>query len=154
MHINDGRVVSNFIAQALQNEPITIYGSGSQTRSFQFVSDLVEGLIRLMGSNYTQPVNLGNPDEYTVEELANVIKQLVVGSTSQLVYSEGVQDDPQRRKPDISRAILQLEWSPKVQLHEGLQKTIAYFEKELGRELLHHHALKEKSDGESLWITR
>ncbi|XP_015122246.1 UDP-glucuronic acid decarboxylase 1 [Diachasma alloeum] len=130
MHMNDGRVVSNFILQALQNDSITIYGNGKQTRSFQYVSDLVDGLVALMSSNYTQPINLGNPVEHTIEEFATIIKDSV-GGTSKIVELAAVEDDPQRRRPDISRAKKFLNWEPKVSLTEGLKKTIAYFEKEL-----------------------
>ena len=130
MHLNDGRVVSNFILQALQNQSIIIYGDGKQTRSFQYVSDLVLGLIKLMNSNYSLPVNLGNPDEYSIEEFANVIKNLVGGS-SDIKYTKGVEDDPQRRKPDITRAQKYLNWSPTVKLKDGLRKTVNYFRREL-----------------------
>ncbi|XP_018353840.1 PREDICTED: UDP-glucuronic acid decarboxylase 1 [Trachymyrmex septentrionalis] len=132
MHMNDGRVVSNFIIQALQNESITIYGSGKQTRSFQYVSDLVDGLVALMASNYTLPVNIGNPEEQTIEKFARIIKSLV-GATSEIVELAAVEDDPQRRRPDISRAKKYLNWEPKVPLAEGLKKTIVYFAKELQR---------------------
>lgn len=131
MHMNDGRVVSNFILQALKNESITIYGHGKQTRSFQYVSDLVDGLIALMTSNYTLPVNLGNPTEYTIEEFASMIKQLV-GKQSIIRQVAAVEDDPQRRKPDISRAKKYLGWEPKVPLMVGLRKTVLYFE-QIGR---------------------
>jgi len=104
MHMNDGRVVSNFILQALQNESITIYGHGKQTRSFQYVTDLVHGLIALMNSSYTMPVNLGNPTEHTINEFAQIIKSLVSGSNSSVRYLPAVEDDPQQRRPDISRA--------------------------------------------------
>ncbi|XP_013785002.1 UDP-glucuronic acid decarboxylase 1-like [Limulus polyphemus] len=130
MHINDGRVVSNFIIQALENVPITIYGSGKQTRAFQYVSDLVEGLVALMNGNYSQPINLGNPDEYTIEEFATLIKDFV-GSSSPIVFKEGLEDDPQKRKPDITRANNYLNWSPKVTIQEGLRKTVDYFRKEV-----------------------
>lgn len=133
MLLNDGRVVSNFILQALQNHSITIYGSGKQTRSFQYVSDLVNGLVLLMNNNYSRPINLGNPEEYTIEQLANVIKESV-GGDSPIVMLSGVQDDPQRRKPDIRRAKLYLGWSPKVPLVVGLKKTVEYFKKELLKE--------------------
>ncbi|KFM73150.1 UDP-glucuronic acid decarboxylase 1, partial [Stegodyphus mimosarum] len=133
MHINDGRVVSNFIQQALQNHSITIYGTGKQTRSFQYVSDLVDGLVLLMNNNYSLPINLGNPEEYSIEQLATVIKESV-GGVSPIVKQSGVQDDPQRRKPDISRAKLYLGWSPKVSLNAGLKKTVEYFVKELMKE--------------------
>ncbi|XP_044743945.1 UDP-glucuronic acid decarboxylase 1 [Chrysoperla carnea] len=132
MHMNDGRVVSNFILQALQNDAITIYGSGSQTRSFQYVTDLIEGLMLLMESNYTLPVNLGNPVEHSIEEFASIIKDLV-GGTSIIRSVAAVEDDPQRRKPDITRAKVYLNWEPKVSLHDGLQKTVAYFRNELER---------------------
>ncbi|XP_035206047.1 UDP-glucuronic acid decarboxylase 1-like isoform X2 [Stegodyphus dumicola] len=133
MHINDGRVVSNFIQQALQNHSITIYGTGKQTRSFQYVSDLVDGLVSLMNNNYSLPINLGNPEEYSIEQLATVIKESV-GGVSPIVKQSGVQDDPQRRKPDINRAKLYLGWSPKVSLNAGLKKTVEYFVKELMKE--------------------
>ncbi|XP_076752237.1 UDP-xylose synthase [Xylocopa sonorina] len=132
MHMNDGRVVSNFILQALQNDSITIYGSGKQTRSFQYVSDLVDGLVALMASNYTQPINIGNPVEHTIEEFALIIKDLV-GTKSKIVELAAVEDDPQRRRPDITRAKKYLDWEPKVPLAEGLKKTILYFAKELQR---------------------
>ncbi|XP_018323718.1 UDP-glucuronic acid decarboxylase 1 [Agrilus planipennis] len=130
MHMNDGRVVSNFILQALQNDVITVYGSGEQTRSFQFISDLVDGLILLMNSNYTLPVNLGNPIEHTINEFATIIKELV-GGRSTIQHVTEVEDDPQRRRPDITRAKTVLNWEPKVPLNEGLQKTVDYFKKEL-----------------------
>lgn len=130
MHMNDGRVVSNFILQALQNESITIYGHGQQTRSFQFVSDLVDGLISLMNSNYTLPVNLGNPIERTIDDFAQTIRKVVNGD-SPIKYLPAVEDDPQKRKPDISRAKTYLDWEPKVSLETGLRKTIEYFRREL-----------------------
>ncbi|XP_011195611.1 UDP-glucuronic acid decarboxylase 1 [Zeugodacus cucurbitae] len=132
MHMNDGRVVSNFILQALRNETITVYGNGKQTRSFQYVSDLVDGLISLMASNYTQPVNLGNPVEHTIEEFAWIIKKLV-GGKSEVKQTDAVEDDPQRRKPDITRAKTILNWEPKVPLQTGLYRTISYFRHELER---------------------
>ncbi|XP_026466897.1 UDP-glucuronic acid decarboxylase 1-like isoform X3 [Ctenocephalides felis] len=112
MHMNDGRVVSNFILQALRNEPITVYGNGSQTRSFQYITDLVDGLVALMASNYTQPVNIGNPIEHTIEEFAVIIKD-IAGGSSRILKTAAVEDDPQRRKPDITRAREILNWSPK-----------------------------------------
>uniref|UniRef100_A0A1A9WGG9 UDP-glucuronic acid decarboxylase 1 n=1 Tax=Glossina brevipalpis TaxID=37001 RepID=A0A1A9WGG9_9MUSC len=130
MHMNDGRVVSNFILQALRNETITVYGNGKQTRAFQYVSDLVDGLIALMNSNYTQPINLGNPVEHTIEEFAIIIKDLV-GGQSEVKQTEAMEDDPQRRKPDITRALKYLNWEPKVPLKTGLIRTIDYFRKEL-----------------------
>ncbi|GLV41437.1 UDP-xylose synthase [Carabus blaptoides fortunei] len=132
MHMNDGRVVSNFILQALQNEDITVYGSGEQTRSFQYVTDLVDGLVSLMASNYTQPVNIGNPVEHTINEFATIIKDLV-GGQSKIQQVAAVEDDPQRRKPDITRAKTYLNWEPKVPLKIGLKKTIDFFKKELDR---------------------
>ncbi|XP_026984488.1 UDP-glucuronic acid decarboxylase 1 isoform X8 [Sagmatias obliquidens] len=130
MHMNDGRVVSNFILQALQGEPLTVYGSGSQTRAFQYVSDLVNGLVALMNSNVSSPVNLGNPEEHTILEFAELIKNLV-GSGSEIQFLSEAQDDPQKRKPDIKKAKLMLGWEPVVPLEEGLNKAIHYFRKEL-----------------------
>jgi UDP-glucuronate decarboxylase len=129
MHPNDGRVVSNFIVQALRNKPITIYGQGSQTRSFCYVDDLIEGFIRLMSSpdSFTGPVNLGNPGEFTILELAEKVKEQT-GSKSELVFKPLPQDDPIMRKPDISLAKEVLGWEPKVPLDEGLRKTIDYFD--------------------------
>jgi UDP-glucuronate decarboxylase len=128
MHPNDGRVVSNFIMQALQNKDITIYGDGLQTRSFQYVDDLVEGMVRLMNSpdDFIGPVNVGNPGEYTILQLAQKIIELT-GSSSKLVNMPLPQDDPIQRKPDISLAKEKLKWEPKVPLNEGLGKTISYF---------------------------
>lgn len=126
MSQDDGRVVSNFIVQALRNENITIYGNGSQTRSFCYVSDLVEGLILLMNSEQTGPVNLGNPIEFTIKQLAQKVIFLT-GSKSSIIYKPLPQDDPKQRKPDISLAKESLSWQPKVQLEEGLVKTIEYF---------------------------
>ncbi|MCF7848076.1 MAG: SDR family oxidoreductase [Kiritimatiellales bacterium] len=129
MHPHDGRVVSNFIMQALRGEAITIYGDGKQTRSFCYVSDLIEGWIRLMatGDDFTGPVNLGNPGEFTMVELAENVIELT-GSNSKLVHEPLPPDDPQQRKPDISLAKEKLEWEPTVPLREGLAKTIAYFD--------------------------
>jgi UDP-glucuronate decarboxylase len=123
---NDGRVVSNFVVQALQGIPLTIYGDGSQTRSFCYVSDLVEGLIRLMNGDYIGPVNLGNPDEYTILQLAQTV-QTMVNPGVDLIYKPLPQDDPQRRKPDISRAQNFLQWNPTIPLQEGLALTIDDF---------------------------
>ena len=129
MHPNDGRVVSNFIMQALRGEPITIYGDGSQTRSFCYVDDLVEALIRLMDTadDVTGPINLGNPGEFTIRELAEKIVALS-GSRSKIMLHPLPSDDPKQRKPDISRAQSLLGWSPAIALDEGLKKTLAYFE--------------------------
>ena len=130
MHPNDGRVVSNFIVQALKGEDITIYGDGKQTRSFCYVDDLVEGMIRLMdsGDDVTGPINIGNPGEFTMIELAETVLRLT-GSKSKLVRLPLPADDPKQRKPDITRARTTLGWEPKVQLEDGLKETIAYFRK-------------------------
>jgi UDP-glucuronate decarboxylase len=128
MHPNDGRVVSNFIVQALHNKDITLYGDGSQTRSFQYVDDLVEGMTRLMATDDSVigPVNVGNPNEFTIKELAEkVIK--ITGSSSKFVYRELPSDDPKQRQPDISLAKKILDWKPVVELNEGLKLTIDYF---------------------------
>lgn len=130
MHPNDGRVVSNFIIQALQDKDITIYGNGEQTRSFQFVDDLVSGLVALMTHDYTLPVNIGNPDEYTVKDFAYLIRELTE-SQSEIRFLPATQDDPRKRKPDITVAREKLQWSPIVPVRTGLLKTIAYFRKEL-----------------------
>ncbi|XP_052800365.1 UDP-glucuronic acid decarboxylase 1-like isoform X1 [Mya arenaria] len=130
MHMNDGRVVSNFILQALQDQPITIYGKGEQTRSFQYVSDLVNGLIALMNGNYSMPVNLGNPDEYTITEFAEEILKRV-GGKSKIVHKQKPIDDPKKRKPDISLAKQELKWEPKIKVMDGVDKTIEYFREEL-----------------------
>jgi len=129
MHPNDGRVVSNFIVQALKDQPITIYGNGQQTRSFCYVDDLVDGFVRLMSSpkDVTGPVNLGNPDEFTIRELAELTIELT-GSKSKLVNMELPQDDPRQRQPDISIAREKLGWGPKIKLANGLKHTIAYFD--------------------------
>jgi len=129
MHPNDGRVVSNFIRQALHNDPITIYGDGRQTRSFCYVTDLIEALVRLMKSpdDFIGPVNVGNPTEFTIEELAHKVVDLT-GSRSQIVREPLPQDDPRQRQPDIGLARANLGWEPKVQLDEGLRHTIAYFD--------------------------
>ena len=128
MHANDGRVVSNFIMQALAAEDITIYGSGDQTRSFCFVTDMIEGFMRMMAApdDFVGPVNLGNPTEFTIRELAERVVQLT-DSSSKIVHQPLPQDDPQRRRPDIRLAGEKLNWSPRVPLEEGLAKTIAYF---------------------------
>ncbi len=127
MHPDDGRVVSNFVLQALRNEPITIYGSGDQTRSFCYVDDLVTGLIAMMDQDeIVGPVNIGNPAEFTIKELALMIKELS-GSSSEIVYRPLPQDDPVRRKPDITLARERLGWEPKIQIRDGLPRTIDYF---------------------------
>jgi UDP-glucuronate decarboxylase len=139
MHPSDGRVISNFILQALMAHPITIFGDGSQTRSFCFVDDLVHGLMLLMNSpgNHHEPINLGNPSEISIKELANKILELT-GSRSRLQYLSLPQDDPRQRCPDIRRARELLEWEPKVNLRAGLERTITYFER----------VLAQKSQGE------
>ena len=132
MHPNDGRVVSNFIVQALSGEDITIYGTGEQTRSFCYVDDLVTALIGLMAtsSDETGPINLGNPGEFTMLELAEKVIKLS-GSSSKIVHKPLPKDDPQQRRPDISKAKSKLGWEPAVALDEGLEKTIAYFRERL-----------------------
>ncbi|MEE3716558.1 UDP-glucuronic acid decarboxylase family protein [Tumidithrix elongata RA019] len=127
---NDGRVVSNFIVQSLRGIPLTVYGDGSQTRSFCYVSDLVEGIIRLMNGDYIGPVNLGNPSEYTILQLAKTIQHMV-NPGAEIIFKPLPQDDPRRRQPDITRARQYLNWAPKVELDEGLTKAIAYFRDEL-----------------------
>jgi UDP-glucuronate decarboxylase len=128
MDPNDGRVVSNFIVQALQNQDITVYGEGQQTRSFQFVDDLVEGMIRMMASpdQFIGPVNMGNPNEFTILELAEKVIQLT-GSKSKIIYQPLPSDDPMMRQPDITIAKKELNWAPKIELDEGLIKTIDFF---------------------------
>jgi len=134
MHPSDGRVVSNFIVQALEGKPITLYGSGKQTRSFQYVDDLVEGLIRFMNEedDFRGPVNLGNPGEFTIEELAKKVLYLT-GSSSTFTYLPLPKNDPAQRKPDITLAKSKLSWEPTIPLEEGLQKTIEYFKKKLNK---------------------
>lgn len=130
MQSQDGRVVSNFIMQALQNAPITVYGDGSQSRSFCYVDDLIDGLIRFMDLEHamTRPINLGNPNEFTIKGLAETVIRLT-NSKSELITSALPSDDPKQRQPDISHAKRLINWEPKVQLEEGLKKTIRYFEK-------------------------
>ncbi len=132
MHPNDGRVVSNFIVQALRGKPITIYGEGTQTRSFCYVDDLIEGMLRLMESDplFTGPLNIGNPREFTMLQLAETVLRLV-GGKSKLVFEPLPSDDPKQRQPDISLAKDKLGWEPKVALEDGLKETIAYFRKRL-----------------------
>jgi len=132
MHPNDGRVVSNFIVQALRNDPVTIYGNGEQTRSFCYVDDLVEAFLRIMDTedDFTGPVNIGNPNEFTIRELADAVIELT-GSKSEIISKPLPTDDPVQRQPDITIARDTLDWEPKIQLKEGLQKTIAYFDARL-----------------------
>lgn len=135
MRLDDGRVISNFVVQALKGDDITIYGDGKQTRSFCYIDDLVDGMIRMMNSKsgFTGPVNIGNPGEFTMIELADIIVELT-GSRSKIVYKSLPQDDPMQRKPDIELAKRNLEWEPTVSLEEGLKKTIKYFENKLREE--------------------
>ena len=129
MHPDDGRVVSNFIVQALKNEDITVYGNGTQTRSFCYVDDLVDGMVRMMNTEmgFTGPVNLGNPSEFTILELAEMVIAMT-GSKSRIVFKPLPEDDPKRRKPAIDLAEEKLNWKPKVKLEDGLKRTIEYFE--------------------------
>ncbi|KAH9520920.1 UDP-glucuronic acid decarboxylase 1, variant 2 [Dermatophagoides farinae] len=157
MHANDGRVVSNFISQAIQSKPLSIYGNGNQTRSFQYISDLIEGLVRLMESNYSRPINLGNPDEYTIQKFADIVLNLVHRDNEKIQHNKdddnrfmqpysyhhhhhieylpAKQDDPRRRRPDIKLALQILHWYPNITLIDGLAKTIDYFRLELKRSL-------------------
>jgi len=148
MHPDDGRVVSNFVIEALQEKDITIYGNGNQTRSFQYCSDLVRGLVLLMNSDVDTPVNIGNPTESSIQQFAEKIRSFIP-TTSNIVYSDRTQDDPRRRNPDISKAKEFLDWEPKVPLDEGLQRTVKYFTHELG--------LKESEQSEEdfpvVWMT-
>jgi UDP-glucuronate decarboxylase len=129
MHPQDGRVVSNFIVQALEGRPITIYGDGSQTRSFCYVDDLIEGFMRLMATDnsVTGPINLGNPREFTVRQLAELVRS-IIGANAPIVHLPLPADDPRQRKPDIARAQRDLDWQPQIELRAGLEKTIAYFD--------------------------
>ncbi|XP_075249277.1 UDP-glucuronic acid decarboxylase 1-like isoform X2 [Convolutriloba macropyga] len=133
MHINDGRVVSNMIVQSLKGEPLTIYGDGAITRSFQYVSDLVAGLVKLMASNVSTPVNLGNPDEYSIVQFAHLIKNMT-GTRSEIKFLKNVVDDPQKRKPNISKAMRELNWRPQIPVKTGLETTIKYFRSEIYRD--------------------
>jgi len=124
----DGRVVSNFVVQALKNKDITIYGDGQQTRSFQYVDDLIEGMVRMMATedSFTGPVNIGNPREFTILELAELVIK-IIGSKSKIIFEPLPHDDPRQRKPDITLARTKLDWEPKVRLEEGLIPMIEYF---------------------------
>lgn len=126
MRVDDGRVVCSFLSQALAGKDITVFGDGLQTRSFQYVDDLIEGIVRLMSVNFHEPVNLGNPNEFTMLELADKIKK-IVSSDSGLIFEPLTEDDPKRRKPDISRAKQLLDWKPKIELEQGLEMSIDYF---------------------------
>ena len=126
MRLNDGRVVPNFIGQALSGEDLTVYGDGSQTRSFCYVSDEIEGIYRLMMSDYALPVNIGNPEEHTILEFAKIILR-ITGSSSKISFKDLPVDDPKQRRPDITKARKLLHWEPKVSLERGLKETIKYF---------------------------
>jgi len=132
MRLNDGRAVPAFMSQALRNEDVTVFGSGNQTRSFTYVSDLVDGIIRLMLSSENDPINIGNPREMTIKEIAETIIRMT-GSKSKIVYRDLPTDDPKQRRPDITRATTLLKWEPRVQLEEGLVKTIEYFRTKVGQ---------------------
>lgn len=138
MHPNDGRVVSNFIIQALKGDPITIFGDGSQTRSFCFVSDLIEGLVRLMNApdEVVGPINLGNSREFTIRELAEFVIQ-ITGSKSRFVFKPLPADDPRQRQPDIRLAHEVLHWAPRIELKTGLEATVQYFERLLRKDVVH-----------------
>jgi dTDP-glucose 4,6-dehydratase len=130
LHPGDGRVISNFVMQALRNEPLTVYGHGQQTRSFCYVSDLIDGIVRLAWSSEHLPTNIGNPGEFTILECAQAILE-VTGSSSKLVFEPLPQDDPTRRKPDITKAKNILGWEPKISLTEGLKLSLDYFRSQL-----------------------
>ncbi len=136
---NDGRVVSNFVVQSLKGQPLTVYGDGSQTRSFCYVSDLVEGLMRLMNGEHTGPINLGNPDEYTILELAQAVQKMV-NPDAEIIFKALPQDDPRRRRPDITKAKTLLGWQPTVPLQEGLTLTIDDFRDRIASPEGHHLA--------------
>jgi UDP-glucuronate decarboxylase len=146
MHPNDGRVVSNFIVQALLGRDITVYGEGSQTRSFCYVDDLIDGLVRLMATSVevTGPVNIGNPTEFTILELAKQVIDLV-GSQSRIIHRPLPENDPKQRQPDISRAQDLLGWKPSIALKDGLTRTIAYFDRLLANQELRAQLAKEGS---------
>jgi dTDP-glucose 4,6-dehydratase len=143
MRPRDGRVVSNFIVQALTGEPITVYGDGSQTRSFCYVSDEVEGIYRLFMHGDHDPMNIGNPDEYTVRQLAELVVE-ITGSSAPIVYEPLPRDDPKQRKPDISRARAMLGWEPTVHVRDGLVRTIEYFQRYLGTGLMGRRVARER----------
>ena len=136
MRLHDGRAVPAFMSQALRGEDVTIFGNGTQTRSFCYVTDLVDGILRLMDSNVNEPVNIGNPHEMTIEEIARTIIRMT-GSKSKLVYRPLPEDDPKVRQPDITRARTLLGWEPKVGLEEGLTKTLDYFRTRRSRQMAH-----------------
>lgn len=130
MRLYDGRAVPNFIGQALRGEPMTVYGDGSQTRSFCYISDMIDGLHRLMMSDYSSPMNLGNPEELSILEFAKLIRKLT-NSVSEIVFMDAIEDDPMQRKPDISKAKKYLDWKPKVNLRKGLEMTVDYYVRKL-----------------------
>ena len=127
MRLNDGRVLPAFMGQVLRGEPLTVYGKGDQTRSFCYVTDLVEGIVRLLHADFSEPVNIGNPSEITVLELAREILAMVAGTKSTIVFRDLPQDDPKRRRPDITRAQQLLGWDPTIDRADGLQRTLDYF---------------------------
>jgi len=131
MRVNDGRAVPAFMSQALRNDDVTVFGDGSQTRSFTYITDLVDGIIKLMLSKENDPVNIGNPHEMTIKDIAETIIKMT-GSTSKIIYKPLPTDDPKQRRPDITRARTLLKWEPKVALEEGLVKTIEYFRRKVG----------------------
>jgi dTDP-glucose 4,6-dehydratase len=133
MRLRDGRVVPNFIQQSLRGEPLTVYGDGAQTRSFCYVDDLVEGIYRLLLSNEVEPVNIGNPGEFTVKQFAEVVNDLTDNPAGIIYKDLRTQDDPQVRQPDIGKAVAILGWEPKIELEEGLRRTIPWFREELRR---------------------
>jgi nucleoside-diphosphate-sugar epimerase len=137
----DGRIVANFVVQALRNQPLTVYGDGTHTRSFQYVDDLIEGLVRLMESDYSGPMNIGNPTEYTVIQFAWLIQKLT-HTDSPIVFETLPGDDPRRRRPDISLAKAVLGWEPRVPVVVGLERTIAYFRDELTNDRSARHKAK------------
>jgi dTDP-glucose 4,6-dehydratase len=133
MRLDDGRVVPNFIQQALRGEPLTIYGDGEQTRSFCYVDDLIEGIFRLMMTDFHEPVNIGNPSETSIIEFAEIVNELIDNKAGTVIkIAKRLGNDPQRRQPDITRAREIIDWEPKISLKEGLTKTIPYFKDKLG----------------------
>ncbi|QDG52862.1 SDR family oxidoreductase [Persicimonas caeni] len=134
MSPDDGRVISNFVCQALAGKPLTVYGDGTQTRSFQYIDDLLEGVVRLMQTDYNMPVNLGNPQEFTILDLAEVVRDLVHDGVTEITFCPLPKDDPTRRRPDISRAQELLGWQPEILLRDGLERTVPYFRDQLGQD--------------------
>jgi dTDP-glucose 4,6-dehydratase len=132
MRLNDGRVVPNFILQALQGKDLTVYGDGSQTRSFCYIDDLAEGIFRLLFSQEIEPINLGNPDEFSILDFAKIILE-ITGSQSRIIHQPLPMDDPRVRRPDITKAQKILNWKPQIELKDGIRKTIPYFKEKLGQ---------------------